>query len=223
MITLERETLHAALRAVLPFVSQDPTRTPLINVLFEQTSNGLTIAATDGVSCIEARPKCTVGGTHEGRKVVVAAERVEALIAAVKPGKARLPGDLLTLVIGRPVDPTETPAVLVSGPELEAHAMPGVPKVAFPPLDRVIPERVTDVDGADRDGVRLLGLWPALLARAGTAAGHFAASRTLTTANYNRSREFQVTWPTDPLSPIRFDLSILDRGTLVIVLMPMRV
>lgn len=225
MITVERETLHAALRAVLPFVSQDEARPPLCNVLFEQTSNGLTIAATDGHSCIEARPHCTVSGTYEGRRIVVSTERVEALLAAIKPGKARLTSDLLTLVIGRPVDPGETPAVLVTGPELPAHAMPGVPKVVFPPLDRVIPERIDarEVDSADRDGARLLGLSPRLLGRVGTAAGYFAAARTLVDRNYNESRELQVTWPACPLSPIRFDLAIRDRGTLVIVLMPMRV
>lgn len=225
MIVIERETLHAALRAVLPFVSEDETRPMLTAVCFAQVAGGLTISASDGHSCIEARPHCSVSGTSDGRRITVATERVEALVAAIKPGKGRLPGDLMTLVIGRPVDPGETPAVLVSGPELDAHAMPGLPKVVFPDLSRVTPERVDarEVDSVKRDGARLLGLSPALFGRVGTAAAHFAASRTLAVANHNRSRELQITWPACPLSPIRFDLAIRDRGTLTIVLMPMRV
>jgi hypothetical protein len=226
VINIEREVLHAALRAVLPFVCQDDTRTPLLGVCFTQTSSGLVLSATDGHSCIEARPICTVSGTPDGRRVLIATELVEALVAAIKPGKMRGPGDLMTLVIGRPVDPSETPAVLVSGPGIaQGNAMPTVPKAVFPDLERVVPKRVdaTQVDDAERDGARLLGLSPMLLGRAGTAAGYFAAARKLATDNYNRSREFQITWPACPLSPVRLDLSIRDRGSLTIVLMPMRV
>lgn len=224
MITVEREALHAALRAVLPFVCQDDTRTPLLGVCFEQTPTGLVLSASDGLSCIEARPTCTVSGTPEGRRVLIPTEIAEALVAAIKPGKERGAGDELPLIISRPGDPGGA-SLHVSGPGLVAQTIAAVPKAVFPDLERVVPQRVDarQVDSAERDGARLLGLSPALLGRAGTSAGYFAAARKMATDNYNRSSEFQITWPASPLAPVRLDLAIRDRGSLTIVLMPMRV
>ena len=195
MITITRENLHAALRAVLPFASQDETRMRLNGIRLEVTSGHLYLIATDGHTLANAQPQCKAQSDGWGFLTVAQAK---GLALAIKPRAAE----------------RHLEVVITLGPESIAvegisHGYPRTEeKDQFPPWRQVTPDRANAKD----DAVAVFSLDPRYLERAGRAARDFCPSII----------GYRISVPAESLDPVRLDLSHPERGDLVIVIMPRR-
>lgn len=199
--TITRDHLHRALRAVSLFICPDETRFHLATIHVEITDGAIHLVATDGHTLAHARPVAT-HVTGEG-SALIAAPDVKDLIAALKPSKTNAHNEVQIALVG-------AGKISVTCQDI-AFVRTGVDS-QYPPWRAVVPERATD----SSKGAGLFGVNPAYLARAGKAAECLCTDK-------RSPAGFEFTAPMNALDPMRLDYHDRESGSIVVVIMPMRV
>jgi hypothetical protein len=206
MFVTTREILYSALRAVQPFMSNDVTRRHLSGVRIEFADGDCHLIATDGAALAHVQLVCPIGerAPSDGWGFLTG-EQVKRAIAQVKPAKAER--GLLTHITCSGADITID---VKSDETIHTTKHPRADVQDFPPWRQVVPPREHVKKPAAFVG---LGGWQ--LERAGKACKAFLPTGV--------DRGFVVRTPELELNPVRLDTDHPDRGSLTVVIMPMRV
>jgi len=215
LCTLERGTIHGALKAVLATASADETRPHLCGVLVEikaSTSARLAtmrLVTTDGHRLTRLDVSLPTDSNPVDSSVMLPTASVVSLLKALSPKKANANHPIeLELIPGEPRQPSTVRFTnLIDGSSTAFRTTD--PDYTFPPYDKVIPAKR---EQAENEGTNSIGLNARYLADLAVVA-NFASS--------DKHGGVRLTVAGDR-DPVRVDMT---NGTAeaVVVIMPMRI
>lgn len=215
MITIAKDTLRRALLCAVKFASTDGTR-PHLNGVRIETDNGLVyVVATDGYTLLRAS-LCAKSTTNEWAflNVTQAKDIADRCKTARNVGHVEVTLTLENGIIDLAVP--ELPIVSYLCPDAGKRKGVGGKLIdTFPPWREVLPDGNAGDEGK---AASLIGLSPEYLARVG------AVCKTFSPVNGRREDEgLEISIPKGQLDPIRFDFHDQDRGSIAMIIMPMRI
>jgi hypothetical protein len=227
MFVTTREVLYSALRAVQPFMSKDETRPHMDGVRIEFADGECHLIASDGAALAHVQLVRPIGerAPSDGWGFLTA-EQVQTAIKLVKPKAADRAAEAKITIEDGADDPQSSrprgdyTQISIDGDQ-ESRSFPRAETAAritsdletvssFPPWRQVTPPREHVKKPA-----AFVGIGSRQLERAGKACKAFLPAGV--------DRGFVVRQPSSELEPVRLDTDHPDRGSLTIVIMPMRV
>jgi hypothetical protein len=208
MFVTTREILYSALRAVQPFMSKDETREHMNGVRIEFADGECHLIATDGVALAHVKLVRPVGERAPSNLgFFLTSDRVKEAIAHVRP-KAKERDQRVEVRIAEGM--AAVFQLRDANGSTDGLTFRLTKTSEFPPWRQVTPPREHVKKPTAFVGI---GGWQ--LERAGKACKAFMPTGV--------DRGFVVRTPESELHPVRLDTDHPDRGSLTVVIMPMRV